>query len=190
MKTSLEMAVTSEKTTLKSPTPHNPNYDIPTDTFRVNIPWDYSCRLGFQFDKEYALVYKNDSAIFLSANPLDNEYMITASPLEYYGEVKLYYHKEKGNPSSTLVDVNYDSQFITLKKSDFTDYEIGDTITIEYIDPCPKNAVWTMGISKDTVLEGERHLRLSKGEENGLDIADNPTDGEIQEVDRERHSTL
>ena len=177
MKTSYEMADTLGRTTLKSPTPHNPNYDIPKDTFRVDIPWDWSCRLGLQFDREHAKVYTNEGSIFVSANELNDEHMITDSPLEYYGETKLYFHKEQGNPASTQTDYNWDSQFITLKKSHFTEYNIGDTIDMEYIDPCPKNAVWTLGINKRTVLEGERHIRLSKGDNDGLDTTDNSVNG-------------
>lgn len=182
MKTSLEMAVTSEKTTLSNPAPHNPNYtDIPKEHFRVNLPWDYSIRLGFQFDKEFAKVFTDGEDIILSANRQE---------FKFWGYAKLYFYKENGNPKSTDVDEHYDSQFITLPKKDFANFNVGDTINIEYVDPAPLNAVWLHGIDKNTVLEGERHLRLSKGETNGLDTTDNPTNGQIQEVDGERHSTI
>ena len=182
MKTSLEtVAISETTTTLSSPAPHNPNYDIPKGHFRVNIPWEWSCLLGFNGDLDCALVYKVEEDIVLSANYMDED---------FYGETKLYYHKENGNPSSTQVDIVYDSQFITLPEIDFTNYSVGDTINMEYINPAPKNAVWIHGISKDEVLEGERHIRLSKGERNGLDTTDNPSDGQIQQVDGEGHSTL
>ena len=97
MKTSLEMVDISETiTTLSSPAPHNPNYDIPKGHFRVNIPWEWSCLLGFNGDLDCALVYKVEEDIVLSANYMDED---------FYGETKLYYHKENGNQSSTQVDI-------------------------------------------------------------------------------------
>ena len=183
MKTSLEMVDISETTTtLSSPAPHNPNYDIPKGHFRVNIPWEWSCLLGFNGDLDYAMVYKVEDDIVLSANLMDED---------FYGEVKLYYHKENGNPKSTNVDTVYDSQFITLPEIDFTNYSVGDTINMEYINPAPKNAYFLYEhVSMDDVLEGERHIRLSKGEKNGLDTTDNPSDGQIQRVEGEGHSTV
>ena len=72
--------ITETTTTLSSPAPHNPNYDIPKGHFRVNIPWEWSCRMGFNGDLDHALVYKVEDDIVLSANLMDED---------FYGEVKL-----------------------------------------------------------------------------------------------------
>ena len=88
-------------------------------------------------------------------------------------------------------DFNEGRHLATLPEIDFTNYSVGDTINMEYVDPAPKNAYYLCEhVSMDDVLEGERHIRLSKGEENGLDTTDNPSDGQIQQVDGEGHSTL
>ena len=182
MKTLSEMVDTSAKTKLRNPEPHNTNYNIPQGHFRVNIPWEYSVKLGFTFSEHHAKVYKLRDMILLSANDSDLG--------EYYGEVPLFFYKENGWDESTKIDEEYDSQFITLPKTDFTNFSVGDTIEIEYVDPCPPNAVWTHGISKDTVLEGERHILFYKGDSHGLDTTNNPTKGQVQEMDRAGHSTL
>ena len=184
MKTLSEMVDTSAKTILRNPEPHNPNYDIPQGHFRVDIPWEYSVKLGLTFDAPDCLVYKLGDIIVLSALELDG------FNLELFNAVPLYFFKDNGWDGSTDIDECYDNQFITLPKTHSPNFAIGDTINIEYVDPCPPNAVWTHGISKDTVLEGERHLLLYKGERHGLDTTDNPTNGQVQEMDGERHSTL
>lgn len=185
MKTLSETVVTSQKTKIKTPSPHNPNYRISEEHFRIDIPWEYSAKLGFTFSVDQAKVWlDSEGNIVLTAN------YYLKQDLQHVYDVPLYFHKENGNPKSTNVDECYDSQFITLSKNDFTDYNIGDTITINYVDPCPPNATWTQGIDKTTVLEGERHLVIHKGEQHGLEHAHNSTNGEIQKVDREGHQTV
>ena len=190
MKTLSEMVDTSAKTILRNPEPHNPNYNIPQGHFRVDIPWEYSARLGLTFDAPDCLVYELGDMILLSANEIDEQFLISTSKLKLFDAVPLYFFKDNGWDESTHIDENYDCQFITLPKTRFPNFSIGDTIEIEYVDPCPPNAVWTHGISKDTVLEGERHLLLYKGEQHGLDTTNNSTNGQVQEMDGERHSTL
>jgi len=172
------------KSQISSPLPINPNLDIPEemDVVRFNIPWEHSARLGFIYSVDQIRVYTNGEEIILSANELED--------VTFYDYATPYFHKENGNPASTDVDPNYDSQFIFLPKKDFGDWYEGQTITYTYVDPCGVNKVFSENLPKTTVLEGERHIVISKGDGDGLDTTNDTDDGEVLQMDREGHSTV
>ena len=98
------MVDTSAKTILRNPEPHNPNYDIPQGHFRVDIPWEYSVKLGLTFDAPDCLVYKLGDIIVLSALELDG------FNLELFNAVPLYFFKDNGWDGSTDIDECYDGK--------------------------------------------------------------------------------
>jgi hypothetical protein len=107
--------------------------DLYESVIRIDIPHEYSQRMGFGHDKHFVRLYQVNGEIWMSTNRLSFPTHIAKTEMI----VSAYWNKYNGSSRSDKLHTMIDEIFIIVPKN-ILPFDVGDVVTFEYVREEPE----------------------------------------------------